>query len=97
MSFAAERINDQAIYEVTPAGEMVWKWLASDHLEEFGFSPEGLEQVRKALPHLSGEKLIERYFGESDGSQSLRLGEGLRLAEALPDNSDVSNVRFDRR
>jgi TolB-like protein/DNA-binding SARP family transcriptional activator/Tfp pilus assembly protein PilF len=41
-----------------------------------------LEQVRKALPHLSGNKLIERYFGESDGDRSLRLGEGLRLALA---------------
>jgi hypothetical protein len=45
--FAAEHIANQAIYEVTPAGEMVWKWLASDHLEEFGFSAEGLEQIRK--------------------------------------------------
>jgi tetratricopeptide (TPR) repeat protein len=46
-----------------------------------------LEELRKALPHLSGEKLVERYFGESDGVQLQRLREGLRLAVSLPQQS----------
>jgi TolB-like protein len=41
-----------------------------------------LEEVRKALPHLSSEKLVERYFGGPDAGQSGRLREGLRLAVA---------------
>jgi len=46
-----------------------------------------LEELRKALPHLSGEKLIARYFGESDGVQLQRLREGLRLAVSIPQKS----------
>jgi hypothetical protein len=45
--FAAPRIQDQAIYEVSPAGEIVWKWVTSEHLEEFGFSAQGLDEIRK--------------------------------------------------
>jgi hypothetical protein len=45
--FTAPNIQDQAIYEVTPSGELVWKWVTSEHLEEFGFSPEGLDQIRR--------------------------------------------------
>jgi len=32
--------GDQAIYEVTRDGEIVWKWLSSEHIEELGFSGE---------------------------------------------------------
>jgi TolB-like protein/DNA-binding SARP family transcriptional activator/Tfp pilus assembly protein PilF len=39
-----------------------------------------LDELRKALPHLSGEKLIERYFGDLEDDQLPRLREGLRLA-----------------
>lgn len=35
---SAEPINDQAIYEVTPEGDIVWKWVSSEHIDEFGFS-----------------------------------------------------------
>ena len=42
-------IADQAIYEVTPTGRMVWKWVAGDHLKEFGISAEGMRILHKAL------------------------------------------------
>ncbi len=42
-------IGDQAIYEVTPKGEIAWKWVASDHLKEFGIPEEGLTRLRKEL------------------------------------------------
>jgi TolB-like protein len=42
-----------------------------------------LDELRKALPHLSGEKLIERYFGDLEDDQLPRLREGLRLALAV--------------
>src|SRR5579863_6109128 len=52
--FKAAQILDQAIYEVTPAGEIVWKWLTSDHLEELGFSAEGLRLMREGSSARSG-------------------------------------------
>lgn len=43
------QIRDQAIYEVTPSGDVVWKWIAGDHLEEFGFSEEGIKAIREKI------------------------------------------------
>ena len=37
---------DDAIYEVSPDGAVKWQWLASEHLNEFGFTPEQLKLVR---------------------------------------------------
>lgn len=33
-------INDQAIYEVNRDGEIVWQWVSSEHIDEFGFTGE---------------------------------------------------------
>jgi hypothetical protein len=51
-------IGDQALYEVTPSGDIVWRWVASDHLAEFGLSPAGLGYLRRT---------IARSVGVSDG------------------------------
>ncbi len=42
-------IADQAIYEVTPDGKIVWKWVAGDHLSEFGISPAGIAYLKKQI------------------------------------------------
>jgi hypothetical protein len=44
--FAAPQVLDDVIYEVSQQGEVVWKWVASDHLNEFGFSAESLKLVK---------------------------------------------------
>ena len=44
--FKLDQLIDDALYEVDPEGKVVWRWLASEHLEEFGFTPEQLELVR---------------------------------------------------
>jgi hypothetical protein len=36
-------LDDQAIYEVDPAGNIVWKWISSEHIEELGFTGEKKE------------------------------------------------------
>lgn len=36
---------DQAIYEVTRGGDIVWRWLASEHIEECGFEGERREML----------------------------------------------------
>ena len=48
--FKAAQVLDDVIYEVTPKGDVAWKWVASEHLEEFGFSPDALKLVRAAQP-----------------------------------------------
>ena len=47
--FAAPQVLDDVIYEVTPKGEVAWKWVASEHLNEFGFSPKSLELIHASL------------------------------------------------
>jgi hypothetical protein len=42
-------VGDQGIYEVTPAGEIVWSWRAGDHLDEFGFSDAGWDYLRACV------------------------------------------------
>jgi hypothetical protein len=42
-------IGDQAIYEVSPDGKLVWSWIAGDHLADFGFSKEGLDYLRERI------------------------------------------------
>jgi hypothetical protein len=46
--FEQPRLLDDVVYEVNPAGEIVWSWIASDHIEEFGFTPEELKLIREA-------------------------------------------------
>lgn len=36
-------LSDQAIYEVNRNGEIVWKWISSEHIEELGFTGEKRE------------------------------------------------------
>ncbi len=44
--FALPKLVDEAIYEVTPKGDIVWRWIAGDHLDEFGWTPQELALVR---------------------------------------------------
>jgi hypothetical protein len=48
---APPELGDQGIYEVDPSGAIVWKWLAGDHLDEFGFSPEGMRYLQEKVAH----------------------------------------------
>jgi Arylsulfotransferase (ASST) len=44
--FSLPKVTDDVIYEITPKGDIVWKWIASEHLDEFGFTPEELQLVK---------------------------------------------------
>ena len=44
--FRLPRVLDDVIYEVTPKGDIVWTWTASEHLNEVGFTPAELALVR---------------------------------------------------
>jgi len=47
--FKADTVVDDAIYEVSPQGDLVWQWVASQHLEEIGFSEASLKLIRNTL------------------------------------------------
>ncbi|HEY0439390.1 MAG TPA: tetratricopeptide repeat protein, partial [Xanthobacteraceae bacterium] len=61
------------------------------------------EQVQKALPHITGEKLLERLFGSNAGAPQSQLAEGLRRVVAagrswespLPKRTDAPALRRD--
>lgn len=44
--FKVPQVIDDVIYEVDAKGNIVWDWIASEHLHEFGFTDEQLELVR---------------------------------------------------
>lgn len=44
--FSLPKLVDEAIYEVTPKGDIVWRWIAGEHLDEFGWTPQELALVR---------------------------------------------------
>lgn len=46
--FGSRRMLDDVIYDVDQQGRIVWTWLASDHLSEFGFTPTELELIEHA-------------------------------------------------
>jgi hypothetical protein len=77
--FKADQVQDDAIYEVTPQGQLAWKWIASEHLDEFGFSDASLRLLRdtvvkndKTIPfdylHLNNLSLVgpNRWFDAGD-------------------------------
>ena len=70
--FKAKKLYDDVIYEVTPSGSIVWKWAASDHLKEFGFTPSSLKLMyESAAPdylHLNDMTAVgpNRWFSAGD-------------------------------
>lgn len=42
-------VGDQGVIEVDRDGQIVWQWLAGDHLDEFGFSDDGLAALRQTV------------------------------------------------
>jgi hypothetical protein len=46
--FKKPKLLDDVIYQVTPAGKLVWRWVISDHLDEIGFTPAELQLVKNS-------------------------------------------------
>jgi hypothetical protein len=70
--FKHAQVLDDVIYEVNPAGEVVWKWVASEHLKEFGFTSAELKIVKNApiadYLHVNNLKVVgpNRWFAAGD-------------------------------
>jgi hypothetical protein len=44
-----KRLEDDYILEVSWNGEVLWDWLASDHVEEFGFSEDARNAIHRSV------------------------------------------------
>jgi hypothetical protein len=47
--FKAEKLLEDGIYEITSKGDVVWKWSAYEHLNEYGFSKDSLKYLHQTL------------------------------------------------
>ncbi len=41
-------LEDDRLIEISPKGDIVWEWSASDHIDELGYSPEARKAVSAA-------------------------------------------------
>ncbi len=41
-------LEDDRLIEVSPKGEIVWEWVASDHIDELGFAPDARAAIKAA-------------------------------------------------
>lgn len=48
-TLSPKEIGDQGLYEVDSNGNIVWQWLAGDHLDQLGISQEGLQYLRNLI------------------------------------------------
>jgi hypothetical protein len=70
--FKQPLLLDDVIYEVNREGEIVWQWIASEHLEEFGFTQDELALVRNSdsadYLHLNNMKAVgpNRWYDAGD-------------------------------
>lgn len=70
--FKHPQVLDDVIYEVNPGGEVVWKWVASEHINEFGFTPAELKLVHNTETvdylHVNNLKVVgtNHWFTEGD-------------------------------
>jgi hypothetical protein len=44
--FGDRKMTDDVIYEVDQAGQTIWTWRASDHLDQLGFTPAEMDLLR---------------------------------------------------
>ena len=45
---ASAELEDDRLIEVSPKGEILWQWLASDHIDELGFSTDARNAIKAA-------------------------------------------------
>jgi hypothetical protein len=45
---ASAELEDDRLIEVSPKGEILWEWVASDHIDELGFSADARSAIKAA-------------------------------------------------
>ena len=70
--FRQPEVLDDVFYEVDEAGAIVWRWVASEHLDELGFTPAELALIRQSdnadFLHVNNLKPVgpNRWFDAGD-------------------------------
>jgi hypothetical protein len=41
-------LEDDRLIEVSPKGDIIWQWVAADHIDEFGFSADARQAIKAA-------------------------------------------------
>jgi hypothetical protein len=49
LNVSDKRLEDDYIYEVSWDGEILWEWLASDHIDEMGFSQDARNAIYRSV------------------------------------------------
>lgn len=69
--FGSKPVLDDVIYEVSPAGKIVWRWSALDHLDQFGFSPKQIAIIKKShepdVLHVNDMEVLGKNKWEENG------------------------------
>ena len=47
-------LEDDRLIEVSAKGDIVWQWVAADHIDEFGFSPDARQAIKSAPGYNKG-------------------------------------------
>ena len=53
------RLEDDYIFEVSWDGEVLWEWLASDHIDELGFSEDARNAIYRSAPWHEGRQSVD--------------------------------------
>jgi len=91
--FGYNNITDDVIYEVTPEGSIVWKWVSVEHLNEFGLSPEGITYLKKRVEQ---SKINERPLDYLHINDMHLVGEN-KWFKAGDTRFNPENIVFDSR
>ena len=50
LAVSDKRLEDDYLFEVSWDGDVLWEWLASDHIDEFGFSEDARNAIYRSAP-----------------------------------------------
>lgn len=54
-----KRLEDDYVFEIDWNGNVLWDWLASDHVEEFGFSEDARNAIYRSAPYQENRDSVD--------------------------------------
>ena len=82
-------IEDDRLIEISRGGDVLWEWVASDHIDEFGFS----DAARKAIKTAPGTNAARGSLCVSIQARRSRSGSTLPAAGAFSSGSRLLVIR----
>ena len=69
---ANAELEDDRLIEVSPKGELLWEWVASDHIDELGFSADARNAI-KATPGVNNARASFDWLHINSATMSGRI------------------------